>query len=257
MERRPGSDDRELEKRDAMLLDGLRAALNGEEHRLCQVGKRDGLFASRTGLPGEAADLALREGLLEHTRTETERGIDIAWVRLTPAGTEYLYNHDSPRAVLGEMRDMLRVAATGVPVWQDAMLKSLEKLADHITNEMGNYMDKLDSLTKRVEEALRRAEVSPELAANLQSVIPWGLEALAYLDRRKAGGITNACPLPELFAALRGKFPTLTIRDFHDGLKRLGDNRAIRLAEYAGPGSIPQPEYAMMQSGKLWYAVTR
>ncbi|WP_020471262.1 hypothetical protein [Zavarzinella formosa] len=257
MDRRTGSDDKELEKRDALLLDGLRAALNGEEHRLFRVGKRDGLFAGRGGLPGEAAELALRENLLEHTRTETERGADIEWVRITPAGTEYLYNHDSPRAVLGEMRDMLRQAASGVPVWQDGMLKSLEKLASHITTEMTAYMAKLDSLAMRVEEALRRADVSPELAASLQTVIPWGLEALAYLDRRKAGGATAACPLPELFAALRNKFPTLTIRDFHDGLKRLADNQAIRLAEYAGGGAIPQPEYAMMQAGKLWYTATR
>lgn len=257
MERRAGSDDKEIEKRDALLLDGLRAALNGEEQRLYRVGKRDGLFATRTGLSGEAAELALREGLLEHTRTETERGVDIEWVRLTPAGTEYLYNHDSPRAVLGEMRDMLRIAATGVPMWQDAMLKSLEKLADHITTEMGNYMDKLDALSRRVEEALRRTEVTTELAANLQAIIPWGLEALAYLDRRKSGGATMACPLPELFAALRNKFSALTIRDYHDGLKRLADNQAIKLSEYNGPGSIPQPEYAMMQSGKLWYCVSR
>lgn len=257
MDRRAGSDERELEKRDGLLLDGLRAALNGEEHRLFKVGKKDGLFAGRTGLPGEAAELALREGLLEHTRTETERGADLEWVRLSPQGTEYLYAHDSPRAVLGEMRDMLRRAASGVPMWQDAMLKSLEKLAGHVTEEMAKYMAKLDSLTLRVDEALRRADVSPELAANLQTIVPWGLEALAYLDRRKAGGSAAACPLPELFGGLRGKFPDMTIRDFHDGLKRLADNQALKLGEYAGAGAIPQPEYAMMQGGKLWYTATR
>lgn len=257
MERRTKTDERDLHKREEYLLEALRGALNGDDHRLFKIGKKEGLFASRSGLTGEAAELALRENLLEHVRTETERGTDIEFVRLTPAGTEYLYNHDSPKAVLGEMHGLLKNAANGVPLWQDAMLKSLEKLASHITEEMAKYMAKLDSLTIRVEEALRRAEVTPELAANLQAIIPWGLEALAYLDRRKAGGALQACPLPELFHAMQVKFANLTVRDFHAGLQRLSDNRAITLAEYTGVGPLPQPEYAMMRGSKLLYMANR
>src|SRR6476659_4090202 len=62
-------------------------------------------------------------------------------------------------AVLGEMRDMLAVARSGIPVGQDEMLKSLERLAGDITGEMARYLGKLDALSTRVEEALRRAEV--------------------------------------------------------------------------------------------------
>ncbi|HKA07799.1 MAG TPA: hypothetical protein VKD71_11120, partial [Gemmataceae bacterium] len=71
MEARPATDPRELDKRDAALLDGLRAALAGDEHRLYRSGKLDGLFAAKTGAIGEAAALAIREGLLEYARTET------------------------------------------------------------------------------------------------------------------------------------------------------------------------------------------
>src|SRR3954470_22325072 len=120
--------DVELEKRDATLLAGLRAALSADEHRLYRSGKLDGLFASKSGLAGEAAALAIREGLLEYARTETRGRFEIEWVRLTAKGVEYLYEHESPRAVLGEMRDMLSAARNGIPVWQDDMLKSLERL---------------------------------------------------------------------------------------------------------------------------------
>ena len=132
--------------------------------------------------------MAIREGLLEHARTETRGRNEIEWVRLASKGVEYLYQHDSPRAILGEMRKMLAVAQSGIPMWQDEILKSLEKLASHITDQMAHYMDRLESLSKRVDEAVRRADVTPELSASLQAVVPWGVDALAYLDRRKAGG---------------------------------------------------------------------
>ena len=63
--------------------------------------------------------------------------------------------------------------------------------------------------------------------------------------------------LPELFGAVRAKHPGLTVRDFHDGLRRLADNHAIRLTPWAGPGAIPQPEYALMADGRLMYHVGR
>jgi hypothetical protein len=257
MDARPPFDPHELEKRDAALLAGLRAALAGDEHRLYRSGKLEGLFPSKTGLVGEAAALAIREGLLEYSRTETRGRFEIEWVRLTARGVDYLYEHDSPRAVLGEMRDMLAAARSGIPVWQDEMLKSLERLASDITGEMARYLGKLDALSKRVEEALRRAEVAPELNPALQAVVPWGADALAYLERRKAGGASGECPLPELFGAVRGKHPTLTVRDFHDGLRRLADNRAVKLTAWNGPGAIPQPEYALMAEGRLMYHVGR
>lgn len=257
MEARPKTDPRELEKRDAALLDGLRAALAGDEHRLYRSGKLDGLFPSKTGLVGEAAALAIREGLLEYARTETRGRFEIEWVRLTAKGVEYLYEHDSPRAVLGEMRDMLAAARSGIPIWQDEMLRSLEKLASDITGEMARYLAKLDALSQRVDEALRRVEVSPDLSASLRELVPWGVDALTYLDHRTEGGAAGECPLPELFGAVRAKHPGLTVRDFHDGLRRLADNHAVRLTPWAGPGSIPQPEYALMADGRLMYHVGR
>jgi len=257
MEARPKPDPKELEKRDAALLDGLRAALAGDEHRLYRSGKLDGLFASKSGLTGEAAALAIREGLLEYARTETRGRFEFEWVRLTAKGVEYLYEHDSPRAVLVEMRDMLSAARSGIPMWQDEMLQSLERLASDITGEMARYLSKLDALTRRVDQALRRIEVNPDLSASLQAVVPWGVDAVTYLDHRAEGGAAGECPLPELFGAVRTRHAALTVRDFHDGLRRLADNGAVRLTPWLGPGAIPQPEYALMSDGRLMYHVGR
>jgi hypothetical protein len=257
MEARPRFDPVELQKRDAALLDGLRAALAGDEHRLYRSGKLDGLFASKTGPVGEAAALAIREGLLEYSRTETRGRFEFEWVRLTSKGVEYLYEHDSPKAVLAEMRDMLAAAQSGIPMWQDEMLKSLEQLGTHVTEEMARYMSKLDALANRVDQALRRVEVPVDLSESLRSLVPWGADALIYLDRRGQGGAAGDCPLPELFGAVRAKHPAITMREFHDGLRRLVDNRAVRLGAWNGPEAIPQPEYALMADGKLMYHVGR
>lgn len=257
MEARPAINASELEKRDAALLNGLRAALAGDEHRLYRSGKLDGLFAAKSGVVGEAAALAIREGLLEYARTETRGRFELEWVRLTAKGIEYLYEHDSPKAVFGEMRDMLAAARSGIPTWQDEMLKSLERLGSHITEQMAHYLARLDALSKRVDEALRRAEASPDLSESLRAVVPWGLDALAYLDRRREGGAAGECSLPELFGAVQAKHPTLAMRAFHDGLRRLVDNRAVRFSSWTGPGPIPQPEFALMTDGKLVYHVGR
>lgn len=257
MERPAPADEREILKRDALLLDGLRAALSGDEHRLFRSGKSDGLFSSRTGLPAEAAALAVREGLLEFTRTEMRGRFEIEWVRLTAKGVDYLYQHDSPRAILGELREMLAAAQSGVPMWQDDMLKLLERLGSQITEQMGRYLDKLDAVTKRVDEAIRRIDATPEVSESLKDLVSWGVDALAYLDRRRAGVAADDCALPELFGAIRGKHPEITMRDFHDGLRHLADNRAVKLLPWNGDGPMPQPEFAMMAHGKLVYLVRR
>src|SRR6266508_3228390 len=97
-------DDHKNEKRDAILLDGLRLALaDPNEHRLFKSGKLDGLFPGKTGVSGDAASEAVRAGYLETVRTEEKGKIRIDWVRLTPQGVEFIHRHDSPRVVLGEM----------------------------------------------------------------------------------------------------------------------------------------------------------
>ena len=93
------------DKRTSILLDALRKTIgNQSEYRLFRSGKFDGLFSHRSEASAEAATLALREGYLDSIRRETKGKIVVEWVRLTPKGVEFLYEHDSPHAVLGEMR---------------------------------------------------------------------------------------------------------------------------------------------------------
>ncbi|MCE9534564.1 MAG: hypothetical protein K8T89_26090 [Planctomycetes bacterium] len=252
-------DDRQPDKQTDVLLDALRSALaDTGEHRLYRSGKLTGLFPSKSGVAGDAAALALREGYLEAVRSEIKGKIAIEWVRLAPAGVEFIYHHDTPRAVLEQMRSMMDDARSGVPRWLNSIQEQMQTLSKTFAHEMHGYLKRLDALTRRVEEALRRIDAgAPTMADPLQALVPWGLDALSYLDRRKLTGTLDPCPLPELFASLRKTHPHLSVSDFQKGLRRLADNRAVTLLPYVGNGLIPEPEHAIPDGAHMLYFISR
>ena len=67
-----------------------------------------------------------------------------------------------------------------------------------------------------------------------------------------AAGAAGACPLGELIRAL----PGLTVPEFHAGLRRLHDVRAVRLTP-APDGAVPDPEYALIVGAQTCSYVSR
>jgi hypothetical protein len=242
------------------LLEALKQALaDPAEQRLFKSGKLAGLFPGRTGTAGEAATRAVRDGLLEVVRTETKGKTVIEWVRLTPRGVEFLHEHESPRRALEELREVLRTTQEGVPLWLAAMQHDLEALGTRLAEDAQRLLHRLDALSQRVEEALRRADAKgPPLPDGVAEAVPWALDALAYLDRRCTGGSASQCPLPELFAALRQQYADLSVTSFHDGLRRLHNRRALHLLPFAGPPSeLPEPEFALLDGAAMLYYAAR
>jgi len=244
-------------RRTELLLDALKAAIGTPgEHRLFRSGKLAGLFPSRAGLSAEAAVFAVRTGLLETVRTETRGKLVTEWVRAAPRAVAFVHEHDSPKSVLRELKAVLDATRAGVPAWMDAARADLAAVSARFEGHAAAMLQRLDDLAGRVEAALRRAEAkAPAVAEPVGRVVPWAVEALEYLDRR-AGVGSAPCPLPELFHAVRVRFPELTLSAFHDGLKRLHDVRAVRLAP-AADGELTEPEYAVVVGGQLMYAAGR
>lgn len=248
------------DKVSGILLDALRQAVTEPaEQRLFRSGKLPGLFASRTGANAEAAARAVREELLQVVRSESRGKLTTEWVRPTPKGVDYVHRHESPVRALEDLRAALQVSREQVPVWLADMRHEVQTLAAQLTEEARAWSHRLETLSARVEEALRRSEAVPPASGNGAPATPaWGVEALAYLDRRAESGVPAPCPLPELFAALRQAHPDIAIRGFHDGLRRLRDRHAVHLLPFEGaPAALPEPEYALLDGASLLYYATR
>jgi hypothetical protein len=236
-----------------VLIAALKQALDdpSAERRLYKSGKLDGLFPGRSGVGGEAAARALGDGLLELVRTETKGKIVIEWVRLTPRGVGYLNECESPARALHGLRDALRANQQAVPLWLADMRATLQALDERLAVDAQKWQQRLDGLTKRVEETLRRLDAAgppPEVA----KAYPWAADALSYLDRRRGSGASSDCPLPELFGALARGHVGLSVGAFHEGLRRLRERRALRLVPING-AELTQPEFALLDGGAVLY----
>lgn len=243
------------EKRREILLDALKAALaDSAEHRLFRSGRLTGLFPSKLGDAGEAARQALAAGLLEHVRTDVRGKFIFEWVRATPRAVEFVAEHDSPKAILRELRDVLGETKNGVPLWMDQSRAELRTLAGLFEQRSSAILKRLESLAERVEVTLRRAEAMPPRPVAGQSVAPWVDRAMAYLDQRLQGGL-GPCSLGELFHAVRESFPDVAVPPFHDGIKRLAELGAVSLS--AGEGEPAEPEFVLVHDGRLMQFVSR
>jgi len=244
------------ERRSELLLDGLKLAIaTPGEHRLFRFGRLAGLFPSRAGLSAEAAGVALQLGLLESIRTETRGKLAVEWVQATAKAVGYVHEHDSPKSVLRELKEVLQATRDGVPVWMTEAKAEIADISYRFDRRANALLKRLDEVAERVDSVLRRAETRmPSVAEPVGRVIPWAVDALEYLDQRAEGGAAGSCPLPELFHAIRLRFPVLPLPAFHDGVRRLHDLRALQLAE---SDMMAEPEHAVLADGKLMYAATR
>jgi hypothetical protein len=194
---------------------------------------------------------------LETVRTEARGKRVIEWVRITPKGVGFVHDHDSPKAILRQLRDTIGATRAGLPIWLTEMREELTNLSATFESRVNGLTAQLDELTRRVEAALHRSEAAGRpLSDSLVKLVPWGVAALEYLDRRETASGRENCPLGELFQAMRERFPSLTVPEFHDGLRRLHDNRAVRLTP-AAPGLQSDPEFALLMGTELCSFVRR
>src|SRR5262245_30310945 len=124
------------DKETVALVQALKQALaEPGEQRLFRSGKLTGLFASRSGANGDAAALALRDGLLEVVRSEVRGKTTIEWVRPTPRGVNFVHEHESPQRVLEELRSVLQTTRASVPGWLAEMRQDLQAMAARLAED--------------------------------------------------------------------------------------------------------------------------
>ncbi len=228
------------------------------EHRLFRSGKLDGLFPARTGHSGEAADRAMREGLLQRVRLETKGKTEIEWVTIAPPGVEFLHQQQSPVQALHALRATLRANHDALPLWLEDLRTTLRQLESRLSAEADAARQRLAALEQRVGETLQRLEAAaPMVSPDVLQSTPWAVDALNYLDRRRTAGAVNDCPLPELFSAVVTHRPGLGLAEFHEGLRRLHRRRALRLRPAQTNEEITRPEFALLEDALVCYYAVR
>ena len=89
--------------------------------------------------------------MLEVIRTETRGKTSCEWVRLTPAGVDFLHEHESPLRALEALRDVLKANREAVPVWLESMRQELRQLSDRLEGTARGCLAKLDGLARHVD----------------------------------------------------------------------------------------------------------
>ncbi len=222
------------------------AGLHPEGIALYKVGKNPGLFTSKTGPAGDAAQYALQAGYLELLRTDGKAEM----VRLTPRGEAYLKEHLDPKPVLEELLVQLQHHQQAMPRWLaeiDAQFAAFRLRSLNFLEQQGTALAKL---IERTEAALRRVHQTPER----ESLEPWQVETLVCLDTKQP-----EYTLPDLFHAMeQAGFRDLTIPEYHHGILLLRDRGAIQLiAESAASGPLAEPEYALIDDGNIYVGIKR
>jgi hypothetical protein len=248
-----------MDKVTEILLEALKQGAGQEgEHRLYRSGKLPGLFAGRTGLHAEVANQAINDGLIEPVRSEVKGKTTIEWVKVTQKGVAFVLERESPLRAIEELKAVLLLNEEGLPSWLAQLRHDLEALAARLTQEVEAMGRRLEALAVRVAEALRRADkMGPQLPEGAAAALPWAHDAVAYLEKRQAGGLGEKCPLSELFAAVREKEEALNLKDYHVGLRRLHDRGVLRLLTYDGPDGPPEPEYALLDGATMYFYAAR
>jgi hypothetical protein len=179
-------------------------------------------------------------------------------VKVTPRGTAFLLEQESPLRAMEELKALLQTNQDGLPAWLADMRRSLDVLTLKVVEEVTAMSRRLDSLTMRVVESLKRADkAGPQLPEGAATALPWAHDAVGYLDKRQASGLPERCALSELFAAVKHKEENLTVRDFHVGLRRLHDRGVLRLLPFEGADGPPEPEYALLDGADMYYFAAR
>jgi hypothetical protein len=244
-----------MDKTTQALVDALKEAMaHLDAQPLYKSGKQPGLFPGRGGVFAEAAQVALRDGLLEIVRSEAKGKGDTDFARITPRGVQFVYEQESPKAVLEELATLLRPGRDGLPHWAEELRAQLQAAINRFGELLDRQGRQLEQLNRRAEAALRRLAAG----AGPGPLEPWLLDALDYLDRRKVTAPPGDCPLPELFRFLRERHAALSVAAFHDGLRRLGDRGAVALIPYPRHLSqLDEPEFALLDGASVYYAARR
>lgn len=225
-----------LPKYHSLLVAGLAQAYAAPgEIPLHHTKAAAGLFPGTA--PGKAAaQAALQATWLNSVRVVTKGKTTINYVALTQAGMSYLLEQSDPKPLLEQVHSALKC--------EEAMLQDVQA-------KVRSAFQSIEMLRTRVEQ-LATMVSERQVVQTKVSVPAWEDRLTEYISKRQSARPAEDCPLPELYREARNVAPELTVGTFHDGLRRLHDERRIALQPWTGPlHELPEPTLALLQGHSL------
>jgi hypothetical protein len=199
-----------------------------------------GLFAASAAAK-QAAQRCKDDGYLRVVRTETKGKTSTEICILTEKGLAFLLSQVSPKQVLEEFVRSLESRRAEVGQLLDA------------SRQMHAGLDALRSTAEKVLQQVNRPvpPVAPHTANGAET---WPSAILTHLKRWQESNAPDDCALPELYRQAKLVQSSLTIGQFHDGLRRLHEQQQVYLHPWTGPlYDLPDPPYALLVGHEIAY----
>ncbi len=243
-----------------------------------------GIFTGASAAEKAAAKYCLDHAWLVPTGEASGKGKTCKGLyRLGPAGLQAVLAKSDPTAllrVLGENLARLEEEAARIPHAVEAASvaagRQLAALSAELKQGLTDALRPFDSLPAALQE-LKRAltatleQVKPvdidELSKRLAPAPPaaepvlskeasWGDDVIRMAGEQKQRNPFQRLTLPQVFERVRAQHPHLTLGQFHDGLRRLQDEKRIRLGPYTQAlATLDDPRNALFLDREVKYYV--
>jgi hypothetical protein len=206
-------------------------------------------------------DLPQLDGSATEALRAAETGIES---RLRSAASDFEKTLDELRAFAG-----LQTAAQAVKgavetttaearrtiVAEQARLHDLEARLQHTVTEEQNRLEALaNGLAKRLEEVPQQVEARP--AEPARPAADWLDEVVRLAAEQRQRNPHQNLSFPEVYREIRKRHPSLTLAEFHDGLRTLYKQRRISLWPYTlALATIDDSENALFLDREVKYYV--
>ena len=217
-----------------------------------------GFFSGSSAKVKEAAEVCIDLGWLEETGQTIGKGKSLkALYRLTPKAVQAVLDASPQVNVLEGIRNQI-----------DILREEIEHRFSEQREEIIRWSQTVTTLTQGIEMASNTLDRLGDKYAppNVEQIL-LGMQAVPQATQRSADwtetvvdmvagkNAFNPITLAQLYNALRRDCDSLTIGQFHDGIRALRQTRRVRLLPHTGPMiELASEPTALFHNGEvMWY----
>ncbi len=235
------------DKSQQYILDALRRAVATPDGSPLFGSKNSpGLFAN-SAAARQAAQQCKDRGYLQVIRQECKGKSTNDICAITDLGIELLLDDANPKETLQSLVETLG---------------ERRQQMDQLIGLARSSQQSFDTLRQTTEKVLQRLEERGTTSLSVPTIRPPSPNGngdlvkslLDYLEQWRQANSLGDCPLPDLYRAICLIQPSTSIGKFHDGLRKLNEEKQVYLHPWTGPlYEMPEPTIALMVGHEIAY----